>query len=217
MMELRNKLLQIAALSVEPDSLPEAFDKTAVCLLNRCRLVIGKEVFRLQEVEFYFSSEHYGHVDPYSHSNLFRNCVRQGEFAVWYFHRFKSAATYPRQKFRGLDLTIGNKDNDVFGGILLRTIQSESLTIDGPGKIVSHLETVLGVTEIERLAAASGETGFHPMEPLKIEATESRNLTVFKSRRVLPKPNRPEKNAWFDKKLRYYIDTEIEVVQNDKE
>lgn len=104
---------------------PEDFEYIARRLLSRGVLRIGSVTYRILEIEFYLYNEE--HPDPYCHCHAL-----QKESNVFYFHPGGGTR-------QGLDLTIG-KEN-VYGGILLRTIQQviEKKVFNGPSLTVDEL------------------------------------------------------------------------------
>lgn len=125
--ELLNELNEIHK-SKNPKEIEEAFDTVAEEILNKHILVVKnkeKEIrFRITEIEFYYYDKCI-HPDPYVHRDN-----RQQSCGEWYFHRKGRS---------GLDITFGKGKNcNVFGGILLRTIQkinNEGELIEGPKTI----------------------------------------------------------------------------------
>ncbi len=119
MTDLEKLLTDLATNKVEAEDLEKAFDEIAVCLLRQTKLVAGQSHDSIKEIEFYFSGEYYNHFDSYAHSNQYKTVQRQGEFGEWYFHRYKSADAYAKQKFCGLDIAFGNNEFKNFGGMFI--------------------------------------------------------------------------------------------------
>lgn len=122
------------------------FESMARQLLFGCELSAGGGRFRPVEIEFYYHSQQ--HPDPFSHQQSI-----QRTHGLWYFHRVGS--TYRGGTFKGLDLTFGGVD--AFGGILLRSLESEDGSlIEGPCLVVEHLLNRTqsnSVAELDRVIA----------------------------------------------------------------
>lgn len=109
------------------------FYDIANILLNKSVLSVSDSLYRIVEVEFYYKSDihndEYVHCDP---DQLLKN--------TFYFHKFKTG-TYKAGTFKGLDITLGDKDEDVYFGILIRAIQNlDTLEIiEGPCKSVNKI------------------------------------------------------------------------------
>jgi hypothetical protein len=170
-------ILETASDNVQADfdNVKAAFDKVAELLINNHLLIAGEAHYEIKEVEFYYLSE--SHDDPYVHKN-----ERQGKFGSWYFHRLISFEDYKHPR-RGLDLTFGNKEKKIYGGILIRAIKpiDGNEYTQGPsrvvGKLLDNLETskiqyhLENPDEVPENVAFNSETSLHIIEskPLNIE------------------------------------------------
>ena len=67
----------------------------------------------------------------------------------WYFHRYGSKG-YKSGTYKGLDLTFGSKLKNLFGGILIRSIQNLSTgeLIEGSCNCVTAIFKQFGVSEV---------------------------------------------------------------------
>jgi len=67
----------------------------------------------------------------------------------WYFHRYGSKG-YKSGTYKGLDLTFGTKLKNLFGGILIRSIQNLSTgeLIEGSCNCVTAIFKQFGVSEV---------------------------------------------------------------------
>jgi hypothetical protein len=216
MTELEESLLNIATNKVQPKDLEKQFDEVAVGLLRKTKLIAGESKFLIREIEFYFSGEHYKHFDSYAHSNQYRTVQRQGEFGEWYFHRYKAADSYSKQKFRGLDITFGNKDYQNFGGILIRQIQPLNAvqTIHGISNIVGEIISKIGATELHKVATEKGKLAFDKSCSLHLENYgDSCDKPIYKAMRVIPKPDTEEQQNFYAKFYRYFNHPEIKLVR----
>jgi len=216
MTDLENLLSDIATNKIFPEDLEKVFDEISVALLRQTKLVAGQAEYLVKEIEFYFSGEYYSHYDSYAHSNQYKTVQRQGEFGEWYFHRYKSVDAYAKQKFRGLDITFGNKEFENFGGILIRQIQhiETSQIIDGISNIVGEIIKKIDETDFHKIATDSGKFVFNKSCSLHLEVHEnSCDMPIHKSARVIPKPDTEEKTNYYSKFYRYFNNPEIKQVR----
>lgn len=105
-MALTEKLSEITA----AEDFQKYFAEVADILLNKGKLIINGTEYRLTEIEFYFNNKE-KHNDTFAHCN-----AEQLNNGTWYFHP------------SGIDITFGSKENDIYGGILLRAITLASNT-----------------------------------------------------------------------------------------
>lgn len=106
-------------------------ENLAKSLLMKYVIVVGEKEYRIAEVEFYVNND--SHKDTYTHGDK-----NQQTFGKWYFHRFPNGS-YKSGTYKGMDLTLGNKDT--FFGVLIRSIydQESDEMIDGPCKTVNKI------------------------------------------------------------------------------
>lgn len=213
---LKKLLSDIATNKVRPDDLEKAFDEISVALLRQTKLVADQSEYAIKEIELYFSGEYYNHFDSYAHSNQYKTVQRQGEFGEWYFHRYKSADTYAKQKFRGLDIAFGNRKNKNFGGILIRQLQrlNTSEIIEGISNIVGEIIRNIGEEAFHNMATKSGQFVFDKNCPLHLEVSgNSYDKPIFKSTRVIPKPDTEDKAKYYSKFYPYFNNPEFKQVR----
>ena len=129
--------------TIDPADIAGSFTRIADELMNRRKLRVGPEQYRLAEIEFYYRSE--AHPDEYIHAHEL-----QLEKGRWYFHG------------SGLDITFG--DGHSYGGILIRAVHkiSDRTYVYGPLRCITEFfgnlpsvyesECVIGLVE-----AAPGE------------------------------------------------------------
>lgn len=97
---------------LKKSNLEKEFRTAAEYLMLNCVLQIGNSIYRLMEIEFYYSDNNNndGHSDPYIHYNFKTNKPQeQTKFGCWYIHG------------SGFDFTFG-KEKATAGGILVRSI-----------------------------------------------------------------------------------------------
>lgn len=122
-------------ISVAPNQLVKNFDKISDTLMNKMALNINGNLYRIIEIEFYVKCEQ--HRDIFTHGD-----ENQKLPLNWYFHRSSQKDKYAFKSgtYKGLDITIGN--DDIYGGILLRSIMKindNDDIINGPCKIVDEI------------------------------------------------------------------------------
>jgi hypothetical protein len=123
------------------------FTSIAERLLNGSRLLVGRQPYRLVEIEFYYWSP--THPDPFTHRDPI-----QFDIGHWYFHRTRGV--YRGGSFKGLDLTFGH--GDASGGILIRGLETPDGTlIDGPSLCVDHLLNATEAATVAELDRASNK------------------------------------------------------------
>jgi len=196
-----NKLQQAlkAILEAAPDNEQAAFDKVAELLINHHLLIAGDAQYEIKELEFYYLSE--THEDPYVHKN-----ERQGKFGSWYFHRLKSFEDYKHTR-RGLDLTFGNKEKKIYGGILIRAIKpiDGNEYTQGPskvvGKLLEHLDTSKMQYHLENPNELPDNGAFNSETSLHIIESKPLNIKIFTGNRF----GLEDKNNTFQNKhYRYF-------------
>jgi hypothetical protein len=175
------------------------FDAVADKLLNGTTLRAGGKAHRLVEVECYCHAAE--HPDPFAHRDpLQLQCGR------WYFHR--TAGVYRSGSFKGLDLTFG--DGTMFGGVLLRGLETEEGTlIDGPSLLVDHFLKLTKAATVRVLdSMIANRVAWDPSNPVRLEDAEPpRTQPLFRCGRVgltlKNARNKPEATRFILKPYRY--------------
>ncbi len=151
-------------------------DSIASYLLNHTHLLVGGDVYRLVEIEFYYYNQE--HPDPFTHrDSLQLTC------GGWYFHR--QGNRYRSGSFKGIDLTFG--DGETFGGILIRSIAAPDNTIiDGLSLCVDRLLAEIGFPTVAQLdEAISGKLAWDTTSHIFLEETDTlTEKQIFQSARV---------------------------------
>ena len=106
---------------------------------------IGETCYLLGEIEFYLN-DNGNHIDPFVHCNS-----QQLEYGKFYYHREPLAKL--GFTLKGLDFTYGNKDKNIYAGILIRAIYNPKTGeyIDGPSKVVDEILTKSEVESVSKL------------------------------------------------------------------
>ena len=99
---------------------------------------------KIKEIEFYFKDDN--HPDPFVHGS-----EEQKTPGNWYFH--KKGNSYKEGSFKGLDITFGPKNNNSYGGILIRTLKEDSnKTLEGPCVCVNYIIDFFGFHKVKDFA-----------------------------------------------------------------
>ena len=109
------------------------FKDIANIILNNTIFHVKKKQFRISEIEFYFCNK--DHEDKYTHCDQ-----DQLNFNTFYFHKFKNG-TYKSGTFKGLDITLGDKEKETYFGVLIRSMLDIETTelIEGPCRCVNKI------------------------------------------------------------------------------
>lgn len=122
----------------------ELFMGTAKWLFFQNTFIINGKKCRIVEVEFYQTP------DPFIHGDL-----DQLEIGRFYFHRQPtkdgSQGSYKGGTYKGLDITIGQKDRNICGGALIRSILTPVGVIEGPCNVVNFILKETGHDDISSL------------------------------------------------------------------
>ncbi len=182
MTDLEKQLLDLSNSKVEFEDLEKKFDDIARGLLRQTKIIANKEQYLIKEVEFYYYNTAINHIDNFSH-----NHNRQLEFGEWYFHRFTNAISFLNSKRNGLDITFGNTDSKVFGGILIRNIEHvlSKKNINGINNVVRELIQNISNDELEYLALKNGKQVFDTSKDLHLVNSGNNNFSepIYKVRR----------------------------------
>jgi hypothetical protein len=118
---------------------PTAFKKMKTIaeeLMNNRVLIVGQNNYRRAEIEFYIYHES-KFPDGSTHKHALQLTSNK-----WYFHRFPKSENLKPLNRIGIDLTCGNLQEVIYGGILIRSILNIGKNgeyIYGPAKTVKHL------------------------------------------------------------------------------
>jgi len=205
---LQDLLKRIANNEFQDTDLEKKFDEIAIELLWHTKLIAGSQEYFIREIEFYFSSDHYKHMDPYAHKHR-----RQLSLSQWYFHRYTSIDTYQNQKFKGVDITFGNSQYNNFGGILIRKIENKTRITSGIGNIVNLIIKEIGAPKFEKLANDDLSV-FDKNSPLRIESfiTSNTNRSIFKGPRIGLKAEKDQNDRFLKLNYNYFNDIEYKIV-----
>jgi len=98
-------------------------------------LKVNDQIIKIREIELYYYSE--THKDSYVH-----RIDDQLNHKSFYFHKFKNGS-YKNGTYRGMDLTFGNRDANIYFGVLIRSIELPDGTfIEGPCRSVNAMVSI---------------------------------------------------------------------------
>jgi hypothetical protein len=180
MTDLTKILTDISTRQVEASKMQMAFDQIAISLLRQTKIVTPRDNFHLREIEIYFYDKE-NHPDPYTHKNK-----RQLEFGEWYFHRFTDIKSFLKSNRNGLDITFGNKAENIFGGILIRKIENikSNELIVGINKVARKIIENLNEENINEIALGFGQKALDIKQPLHLEVDGNNySMPIFKTQR----------------------------------
>ena len=150
----------------------EDINSVANSILNNYVLVVNDVKHRLCEIEIYLNST--THKDKYVHCN-----EAQKLYGKWYFHAYPNGS-YKGGTYKGLDLTLGCDEQNIYYGILIRSIADLNLgnRIEGPCNVVNYIlkaygyETVadyMATKNVKYLSANCKQHFYLKKQNLKIE------------------------------------------------
>ncbi len=179
---------------VPNQTLEEKFTLLSGYLMNALCLVVGGQPYRITEVEVYYHDAD-AHPDPYVHRS------REQLFAGnWYFNGF------------GLDITFGDYEKKIYGGLLIRGLMKfgeEQRYINGPSNVLREIFTALG-------NVVSGENAMCLRE-IHPKVIENLNTTMILTTRVGLKEHKDDLDGYAARKYRYLVDLSLGHKFKDKE
>jgi hypothetical protein len=178
--DLVKSFTDIAFQTVDNDDIDRLFDEIAVVLLRQTKIVTPKNQFHFREIEIYFYDKH-SHPDTYVHKNK-----RQLKFGEWYFHRYTDIESFLKSNRNGVDITFGNEQKGVYGGILIRKIQNIKTgdLIVGINKVTRELIENIGKENTNHIALNCGNFAFNKSKVLHLEVDGNNySSPIFKTQR----------------------------------
>ena len=163
--DLVKGLSDLAIQKYKTGDLSKVFDQLAVSLLRQTVIATPNNNFYLREIEFYFYDKD-SHPDAYAHNNK-----RQLAFGEWYFHRFTEIDPFMKSNRNGIDITFGNEQKGIYGGVLIRKIENAATgeLVVGINKVVKELIRNIGEENVNQLAHGSGQLAFDRDGLLRLE------------------------------------------------
>jgi hypothetical protein len=197
----------LAEFSITKDTEPidNQFRHLAEVLLNSYVLNTSKGHYRFTEIEFYTYNKDW-HPDCFTHKDKLQ--LQKGK---WYFHK-NEKGTLKNGKRKGLDITIGNPNECIYGGILLRAmvnmkdINDIKNYIYGPSKLVDKILCDSEKNGIRDIVDDTLDKGVCDNTNLFFPKQEVvNNEEIYNCSRVGLKEDKGEKNVFIDKEYRYFI------------
>ncbi|MCE9540404.1 MAG: hypothetical protein K8R85_14485 [Bacteroidetes bacterium] len=173
-------------------TLDEQFNTLTHYLMNYLCLLGGDQPYRIIETEIYYH-EKAKHPDPYVH------CATEQLFAGnWYFNG------------SGLDITFGNHDKKIYGGILIRGIRTLEKTpryISGPSNVLKEIFSNLG----------SVVHGTHSICLRELNEKTIKEIETLKCSRIGLTKKKEDTENYIEKKYRYIVELNLLHKFKDKE
>ncbi len=173
-------------------TLDDKFSTLTHYLTNSLCLVVGKQPYKIIELEIYYHDKE-KHPDPYVH------CAEEQLFAGnWYFNG------------AGLDITFGNYEKKIYGGILIRGIMKLGQNpryISGPSNVLKEIFSNLG-------SIVNGEQSICLRELSDNLITE---ITPLQSSRIGLTKKKEDTENYAEKKYRYIVEMNLQHKFKDKE
>ena len=173
-------------------TLEERFETLTHYLMNYLCVTVGGNRYRIIETEIYYN-ESGDHNDPYVHK-----ADEQLSSGKWYFNGF------------GLDITFGDKEKNIHGGILIRGIKKlgeKEKYISGPSNVLKELFSSFQ-------SVISDNNGFTIKELPDEEIAKNEDKPPYKSTRIgLTKKD----DEYYEKEYRYLVDLSENHKFKDKE
>lgn len=200
--DLAKTLGDLATQKYEHGDLSKVFDQLAITLLRQTVIVTPKNEFNLREVEFYLYDEVL-HPDTYAHKNK-----RQSEFGEWYFHRFTDIEPFLKSNRNGVDITFGNKERKIYGGVLIRKIENVKTKelIVGINKVARELIENIGRENVNDIALGKGQFVFDKESKLYLRVGNPNfSKAIYKTQRYgLTFKNEEKANLYYKAPYCYY-------------
>ncbi len=164
-------------------SIEDKFKIFAQYLLNQVEIKINDNTLTIEEIEIYYYNPK-EHKDEYTHKNK-----DQLTNSMWYFHQYHNG-TYKSGTYKGMDITFGTKQLNIYGGALIRSINNSTTNefITGPCNTVNYILKMTDCKEVEDLVAKMSNLDiFNSKNPFYLTVnnkTNNENNTIFTGPRV---------------------------------
>ena len=103
-----DSIITLLDITNKTGSYEQRFHNLCSDLMNKYLLHVNQKQYRLCELEVYYSDN--THNDPFTHKD-----THQQTIGKLYFHKYGNE--YKSGTYKGLDITIGNSDDGIYGGI----------------------------------------------------------------------------------------------------
>ena len=170
----------LATRKFEKGKVERNFNQIAIAVLRQCKIVTPKNTFNIREFEIYFYDE-YLHPDPYADRDK-----RQLTFGEWNFQYFTDLETFLKSNENGIEITFGNEEKEIYGGLLLKTIENikTGKLIVNKNNVVRELIENIGKDNVHNIAFGRGQFAFDQQQALHLEVSNANfSKSIFKKQR----------------------------------
>lgn len=178
---------------LEIKSLDEKFSTLAYYLMNYLCLVVAYQPYRITELEVYYYDKD-NHPDPYVH------CSTEQLFAGnWYFNG------------AGLDITFGDYEKKIYGGLLIRGIMKfgdSPRYISGPSNVLKEIFSNIG-----NILTGKGSICLRELKKDKIEEIKTEPIQAV---RIGLTKKKEDTENYAEKKYRYIVELNLQHKFKDK-
>lgn len=175
-------------------TLDEKFSALTHYLMNYLCLVVADQPYRIIELEVYYHDKD-NHPDPYVH------CSSEQLFAGnWYFNG------------AGLDITFGDYEKEIYGGILIRGIMKfgeNPRYISGPSNVLKEIFSNIG-----NVVTGEGSICLRELNKEIIQAIETEPIQAV---RIGLTKKKEDAENYAEKKYRYLVELNLQHKFKDKE
>lgn len=175
-------------------TLDNKFSSFTHYLMNYLCLVIAEQPYRIIELEIYYHDKD-NHPDPYVH------CSPEQLFAGnWYFNG------------SGLDITFGDYEKKIYGGILIRGIMKfgdNPRYISGPSNVLKEIFSNIGNIVTGEAGICLRELNHEVIQVIETEPLQSLRIGLTKKN--------DDKENYAEKKYRYLVELNLQHKFKDKE
>jgi hypothetical protein len=175
-------------------TLEEKFSTLAHYLMNNLCLVVADQSYRIIELEIYYHDSK-KHPDPYVHCDK-----KQLVAGKWYFNG------------AGLDITFGDYEKKIYGGILIRGIRKlgeNPYYISGPSNVLKEIFSNIG-----DIFSCKGSIYLRELNQDIIQAIETEPIQAV---RIGLKKKEEDVENYAEKKYRYLVELNLQHKFKDKE
>jgi hypothetical protein len=175
-------------------TLEEKFSTLAHYLMNNLCLVVADQSYRIIELEIYYHDSK-KHPDPYVHCDK-----KQLDAGKWYFNG------------AGLDITFGDYEKKIYGGILIRGIRKlgeNPYYISGPSNVLKEIFSNIG-----DIFSCKGSIYLRELNQDIFQAIETEPIQAV---RIGLKKKEEDVENYAEKKYRYLVELNLQHKFKDKE
>lgn len=175
-------------------TLDDKFSALTHYLMNYLCLVVADQPYRITELEVYYHDKD-NHPDPYVH------CSSEQLFAGnWYFNG------------AGLDITFGDYEKKIYGGLLIRGIMKfgeNPRYISGPSNVLKEIFSNIG-----NIVTGEGSICLRELNKEIIQAIETEPIQAV---RIGLTKKKEDTENYAEKKYRYLVELNLQHKFKDKE